>query len=116
MQGQGGKVTFVTCLGEDRYADELVENFRNDGIDTSLVFREEGIATGSALIMLDNQGNNYLSVAPGSNYRMSTLHINKALDALKAAEIIILQMEIPLETNAYIFQLAAQYKKKILLI
>jgi ribokinase len=110
----GGKVTFVTCLGEDHYADQLIENFRSDGIDTGFVFREEGIATGSALIMLDDQGNNYLSVAPGSNYRMSTLHINKAMDALKATDMIILQMEIPLETNAYIFQLAAQYKKKIL--
>lgn len=110
----GGKVTFVSCLGSDKYADELIENFNRDGINTHFVFKEEGIATGSALIMLDDKGNNYLSVAPGSNYRMTPSHIDQALDVLKAAEIIVLQMEIPLETNMYIFKLAAQYKKKIL--
>lgn len=110
----GGKVTFVTCLGNDRYAGELIENFKIDGIDTSFIFIEEGISTGTALVMLDNKGNNYLSVAPGSNYRMNTLLINKAINALKAADIIVLQMEIPVETNAYIFHLANQYGKKIL--
>lgn len=110
----GGKVTFVTCLGSDLYADELIKNFTNDGINTSYVFREEGIATGSALIMLDSVGNNYLSVAPGSNYRMTPAHIDKALEVFKAAEMIVLQMEIPLETNDYIFRLASQHKKKVL--
>jgi len=110
----GGNVTFVTCLGSDRYADELIENFKNDGIDTSFVFKEEGIATGSALIMLDKIGNNYLSVAPGSNYRMTSAHIDKAIEAFEDAEIIVLQMEIPFETNEYIFRLAAEHKKKIL--
>lgn len=110
----GGNVTFVTCLGSDKYADELIENFNRDGMNTGFVFKEEGIATGSALVMLDDKGNNYLSVAPGSNYRMTPSHIDRALDVLKESEIIVLQMEIPLETNKYIFTLAAQYQKKIL--
>lgn len=110
----GGYVYFVTCLGEDLYAEELVHNFENDGIDVRYVFKDANSATGSALIMLDKDGNNYLSVAPGSNYKLSTAHIDETVDILQEAEIIVLQMEIPFETTAYIFKLAEQYGKKIL--
>ncbi len=110
----GGDVTFVTCLGKDLYAEELVRSFRNDGMDTQYVFTDQEMATGSALIMLDKNGNNYLSVAPGANFRLTPVHIDKALNVLMAAEIIILQMEIPFETTAYIFELAEKYNKKVL--
>jgi ribokinase len=110
----GGNVTFVTCLGQDLYANELIHNFQNDRINTRFVTKEEGISTGSALIMLDKDGNNYLSVAPGSNYRMTKAHINSAIEAFKEADIIVIQMEIPFETTAYIFELALKYQKKIM--
>ena len=70
----GGEVTFVTCLGEDLYAEELLRSFRKDGIDTQYVFRDQESATGSALIMLDKDGNNCISVAPGANYKLTPAH------------------------------------------
>jgi ribokinase len=78
----GGNVTFVTCLGEDLYADNLLENFKMDGIETSFVFRDRDEATGSALIMLDKDGNNYLSVASGANYKLAPSHIDQANKAV----------------------------------
>jgi len=110
----GGLVTFVTCLGDDLYADELMHSFRKDGIDIQYVFRDPSSATGSALIMLDKEGNNYLSVAPGSNFKLAPAHIDKALDVFLQAEIILLQMEIPFETTAYVFDLAKKHNKKVL--
>jgi ribokinase len=110
----GGNVTFVTCLGEDLYAEELLQSFKNDGINTRYVFKDSGAATGSALIMLDRDGNNYLSVAPGSNYRLSPAHIDRILDIFLESEIIVLQMEIPFETTSYIFKLAGKHGKKVL--
>jgi ribokinase len=110
----GGNITFVTCLGDDLYAEELIRSFKKDGIDTRLVFTDHDAATGSALIMLDKDGNNYLSVAPGANFRLSPLHIDRAVDVLSEAEIIILQMEIPFETTAHVFALARKYNKKVL--
>ncbi len=110
----GGQVTFVTCLGEDLYAEELLRSFSNDGIDTQFAFKDPAAATGSALIMLDKHGNNYLSVASGANYRLSPAHIDKAVDVFLAAEMIVLQMEIPFETTAHVFQLAEKYGKKVL--
>lgn len=110
----GGDVTFVTCLGKDLYAEELIRSFRNDGIDVQYVFSDHETATGSALIMLDKDGNNYLSVAPGANFRLTPVHIDNALNVLMAAEIIILQMEVPFETTAYVFGLAEKFRKKVL--
>ena len=110
----GGKVTFVTCLGEDLYAGELLKNFRNDGIDTRFVFKDPSTATGTALIMLDRDGNNYLSVASGANYKLSPSHIDQALDAIEGADMIVMQMEIPFETTAYVFKQAKHFGKKVL--
>ncbi len=110
----GGNVTFVSCLGEDFYADNLIKQFIIAGINTSYIFKEKDTATGSALIMIDKNGNNYLSVAPGSNYRMGTKHIDQALPAIVNADIILLQMEIPFETTSYIFDLSGKHKKKII--
>jgi ribokinase len=110
----GGDVTLLTCLGEDLYADELLRSFRHDGINTEFVFKDPGAATGSALILLDRDGNNCISVAPGSNFKLATTHIDQAMSIFLQAEIIILQMEVPFETNAYVFALAKKYGKKVM--
>jgi len=110
----GGNVTFVTCLGEDLYASTLLENFKKDGIETSFVFRDGEESTGSALIMLDKDGNNYLSVASGANYKLSPSHIDQALSTILEAEMIVMQMEIPFETTSYVFDLAEKHNKKVL--
>lgn len=110
----GGQVTFVTCLGEDLYAEELLRSFRKDGIDTRFVSKDPSAATGSALIMLDKDGNNYLSVASGANYKLSPGHIDQALDAIEKADMIVMQMEIPFETTAYVFEQARKFGKKVL--
>ncbi len=110
----GGEVIFVTCLGKDLYADELLRSFRKDGIDTQYVFTDPDSATGSALIMLDRDGNNYLSVAPGANFTLSPAHIDQVQNVLLEPEIIILQMEIPLETTEHVIRLAGKRGKKVL--
>ena len=110
----GGLVTFITCLGRDLYAEELLRSFLADGIDTGFVFNDPDAATGSALIMLDREGNNYISVASGSNFKLTPNLIDTALGAILEAELIVLQMEIPFETTAYVFELAKKYGKKVL--
>ena len=110
----GGDVTFITCLGEDLYAEELVRSFKKDGIDTRYVFKDKESATGSALIMLDKEGNNYLAVAPGSNYKLTPAHIDQALDVFLEAEMIVMQMELAPLTTYHVFELAKKYGKKVL--
>jgi ribokinase len=111
----GGTVYFVTCLGDDNFSSILLESFIKDNIQTNHVFIETGITTGSALIMTDKQGRNCIGVAPGANDNLSPVMIEKALPAIKESEIILLQNEIPQQTNEYIIELCSKLNKKVIL-
>ncbi len=104
----GGKVAFVNCVGEDAYTPQMVQNYKNDGIDTRFVFQEKNIASGHALIMIGGEGMNYLSVAPGANYELTPSKIDDAIQVIDEAAIIVMQYEIPEETIKYVIDLANQ--------
>ncbi|MFN8207550.1 MAG: ribokinase [Bacteroidales bacterium] len=110
----GGQVIFVNCVGDDVFARPMVEGFMRDGIDIGFVFSETGISSGTALIMVDSQGRNYLSVAPGANYRLTGDHIRKAISALQKADLVIIQNEIPADTNAFVVESAFKLGKKVM--
>jgi ribokinase len=102
----GGNVAFVNCVGDDAYTPQMLENFTNDGLDIRFVFQEKGIASGHALVMIGGEGNNYLSVAPGANYKLTPELIDRAMPVIDEAAIIIMQYEIPTETIKHVFQIA----------
>lgn len=106
----GGKVAFVNCVGEDAYTPAMVQNFINDGIDCSMIFQEQGVPSGHALVMIGRDGNNYLSVAPGANYLLTPEKMETTKDLIRDAAIIMLQNEIPNETNDYILALAENFR------
>jgi ribokinase len=103
----GGEVIFVTCVGEDDYGLGIIENMKSAHIDVEHVFRGQDVATGTALIMIGGKGENYLSVAPGANYRLTAGLVERCLSKLRTAALVMLQAEIPLETVAYTIKQAA---------
>ena len=110
----GGNVWFVSCAGDDDITPRMLEQLKHDGINIDFVFREKNISTGTALIMIGEEGTNYISVAPGANYRLMPAYIHKATDLIIEAEVIILQYEIPAETLEYTLSLCEKYNKKVL--
>jgi len=111
----GGNVAFISCLGNDDFAPVMLNDFKVDHLDSQFVFVEENAATGIALILVDKKGENCISVAPGANYLMSPDHIKKAESSIKETEIILLQLEIPIETVLFAIELAYGLNKKILM-
>ena len=111
----GGNVAFISCLGNDDFAPAMLNNFKTDNIDTKYIFVEKDVATGIALILVDDKGENCISVAPGANHRLSAEHIKKAETAINESEIILLQLEIPVESVLFAIELAHKHKKKVLL-
>lgn len=103
----GGNVAFVTCVGDDAYTPQMLENYKTDALDIRYVFHETGIASGYALVMIGDEGDNYLSVAPGANYKLTPELIDRAMPVIDAANIIIMQYEILAETIKYVFEIAA---------
>lgn len=104
----GGEVLFVNAVGDDPYAERMVANFASDGIDVNCIFHDTGISSGTALVMIGESGSNYLSVAPGSNYRLTPERIDSLRDRIREAGMILLQYEIPAETNARVLEIARE--------
>lgn len=94
----GGDVWFVNCMGDDAFAPLLLENMRQAGVNVDYVRQESGIFSGTALVMVGSAGQNYLSVAPGANYRLTPAMITDLEPLLREAAILVLQYEIPPET------------------
>ena len=61
----GGDVLFVSCLGTDNFAEAFMQRFEDDNIDTTNVFQESGVSTGTAMIMVDQNGETALALLPG---------------------------------------------------
>ena len=102
----GGNVAFISCVGEDAYTPQMVKNYQKDKIDTRYVFHEKNMASGHALIMIDNKGENIISVAPGANDLLLPDKIEKADSVFKDAVMIIMQFEIPEKSIKYVIDLA----------
>lgn len=101
----GGKVTFVSCVGDDAYGKAMIENLSRDHINVNFVWKEQDIPTGTALIMIGSRGENYISVAPGANYRMTRESIDKVREVIKESSLVVLQYEILPDTLEYIVNL-----------
>jgi ribokinase len=111
----GGAVAFVGCVGDDAYGGQVVGNLEADGIDARFVFEERGIASGTALIMVGGEGQNYLAVAPGANGRLTPDHVERAREALERASMILTQCEIPSAALDHVVELGARLGKPVLL-
>jgi ribokinase len=105
----GGSVTFLTCLGEDAYARQITDNFQRDRIDTSRIVIESSQPTGSALVMFDERGDNYLAVAPGSNYALTPAHVRACADLFTASDMLVMQMELTASATQTTLRLAESH-------
>jgi ribokinase len=111
----GGEVAFVGCVGDDAYGQQVRGSLEADGIDTRFVFTEPGVASGTALILVGGGGENYISVAPGANDRLTPAHVDRAREAIEGAAIVVTQCEIPPETIEHVVALGAELGKPVLL-
>ncbi|MBC8233586.1 ribokinase [bacterium] len=93
----GGDVTFITKLGKDAFGDQMIENFKRDGLITTFVFRDEQTPSGVALIFVDEAGENTIAVASGANANLSREEIDRAKVTIETADVVLLQLEVPLQ-------------------
>jgi ribokinase len=110
----GGAVWLVNCVGEDAFAPLLKENLRRAGVHIEHVSDETGISSGAALVMVGGAGENYLSVAPGANYRLTPERVRLFEPLLREAAMVVLQFEILPETLYAAIDLAHVLGKPVL--
>ncbi len=100
----GARVSMIACLGDDPAADEALANLRSEGVDLQNCRILKGVSTGTALILVSDEGENQIVVAPGANAIFSS----EPLD-LPSSDAVIAQLEIPME----IVMAAAQQTKSL---
>lgn len=104
----GGNVTFICKVGNDIFGNEAIKMFHKEGIITTYVGFAPKEPSGVALINVDKNGENCITVASGANGTLSIDDIKNAESAIKDASILIMQLETPMETVSF----AAQVAKK----
>lgn len=111
----GGRVQFINRVGKDAFGDALLAGMTQAGLDTQHVYRDPGQPTGVALIGVDAQGQNAIIVAPGANHQVCIADVEAARESIAAAEVLVLQLEIPHETVAYAIAVAKKVGTRVLL-
>jgi ribokinase len=110
----GGNVTFISCVGNE-YGDESIEGFRKDGINVDYVKKDPEVATGIALILVDKNGENSISVASGANLSLTVSDIQKAQQIIMDSDVLLMQLEIPIEVVEEAARIASSSGVKIIL-
>lgn len=104
----GGDVAFVNCVGDDPYVERMLAGFQESGVRTDHIYHEEGISSGTALVMIGEGGHNYLCVAPGANNRLTPERIDALRGLIAQAAYVLMQFEIPADSIAHILEIACQ--------
>ena len=102
----GGTVHFVAKLGRDQYGTNYLNHLRGERIDTSNVSFCDECPTGTALILVDDDGQNMIVVSPGSNARLTCDDVELARPVIQSAKVVLVQFEIPLDSVRRIIQMA----------
>jgi len=111
----GGNVTFISKTGNDLFGKQSVEMFDEENINTDYILSDPYHPSGVALIMVDTTGENSIVVASGANGTLSPHDIDKATSIIENAEILLMQLEIPMETVEYAAKLAHKKGVKVIL-
>lgn len=94
----GSKVMMVTKVGDDLFADNTIENLESYGIDTEFTSKVPGTSSGVAPIFVDRESKNRILIIKGANQYLLPEDVDRAAEKIKKCSLIVLQLEIPLQT------------------
>ena len=110
-----GDVTMVGRVGKDNFGDTLIQAMVQDKIKTTHVIKDSNAPTGIAMIAVAADGENLIVVASGANLQVSVEDVNNARSLMSETDLLLLQLECPLETVAAAVDLAKAYDVPIVL-
>ncbi len=111
----GAQVTMIGRVGDDDFGRAQLRNLNELGVDTTHVIVDREAATGIALITLDASGQNTIVLASGANMRLTREDINAAQDAIVQSDVLVLQLESPLEVVTHAIDMAHAEGVKVIL-
>jgi ribokinase len=111
----GADVTLVARLGLDSFGNEAVAAYQDEGISTDFIVQDADTHSGVALILVNQNGENMIAVGPGANSRLSPEDVRAAGAAIRQADCLLLQLEIPLEAVQAAVEIARASNVRVIL-
>ena len=110
----GGDVLLVAKVGDDIFGKQTIEGLQKEKINTGFIFIDKTAPSGTALINVNAQGENCIVVAPGANANLLPADIAK-VKGMEAAQILLMQLEIPITTIEQVAKNAKQNHQKMII-
>lgn len=114
MARLNGNVSMIGKVGNDSFGQTLINALKNDNVNTKYIQVEKG-ASGVALITVDKNANNSIVVAPGANFKLTNNDIDNNIEAIQNSDIVVVQLETPLDTIKYSLRKAKELGKYTIL-
>jgi ribokinase len=111
----GGDVCFISKVGRFTFGKNMKKNFEEEGLPVEYILTDEKESSGTAHILVSDKGENSIAVAPGANMNLSPDDIASFKSTIIRSRVILVQLEIPMETVEYIASLAYQFNIKLIL-
>lgn len=115
LAAPGSSVAMVACVGDDAFGGQMRQSITACGIDDRYIDEVAGEATGIASIMVDANAQNSIVIAAGANGRLDVERIERARPLIEQASIVLLQLEVPMETVIHSIELAHALGKTVVL-
>ncbi len=111
----GAEVSFISCIGADSTAQEVLRELERNKISSEGLITSELSETGKAMIFVDRHGENCIGVADGANADLSPASLLKHEQLISQADVVLLQMEIPVDTVKAAAANAFEKRKTVIL-
>ncbi len=111
----GGRVCVLARLGDDSFSSQLTEELRKHGVEDRYLIYEKGATAGIAMIRIDAQGRNSISFTPGANAAISPADVRANADAFEEGGILLITLELPLDTVREAMKLAKERNMQVVL-
>jgi ribokinase len=108
-------VTFIAKVGNDVFGQQAVDGFKKENINTNNIFVDPNVASGTAVIIVNGDGENEIVVASGANGTLSAQDIDSSHHCFEENDIVLLQLETPLPTIAHAIAKGSTMGKKVIL-
>jgi len=111
----GGNVTLISKTGNDVFGKQSMMLYDSENIKTDYIFSDPNNPSGVALITVDSNGENCIVVASGANANLFPADINKAYAEIENSDLVLMQLEIPIDTVEYVAEIASKRNIKVIL-
>lgn len=111
----GANVSYIAKVGNDEYGKILKKNLADNNVKTDSLITDENSKTGTAIILLEESGENRIIVSKGANGKLTPKDIKNRLFKKKQYDVVLLQLEIPLNTVEFIIKQARKLEIPVIL-